>query len=63
MVAEGIETTDQLAFFCRHACPQAQGFLISRPVDATAIGSMLKRTGPIVDIEHHPKAFGSVTTR
>ncbi len=32
VVAEGIETGEQLEFMCRHGCEEFQGFLFSRPV-------------------------------
>jgi len=50
VVAEGVETTDQLEFLRRHGCPEAQGFLMSRPVDAAAIGVLLARDAPLVDL-------------
>ena len=36
VVAEGVETTEQLTFLRAHGCDVAQGFLISRPMDAAA---------------------------
>jgi diguanylate cyclase (GGDEF)-like protein len=36
VVAEGVETTDQLAFLRLHGCDEAQGYIFSRPVDPTA---------------------------
>jgi len=47
VVAEGVETREQLAFLLRHGCDRAQGFLLSRPVDAVKIEHLL-RTGPIL---------------
>src|SRR3984893_6370595 len=31
VVAEGVETEDQLAFLTREACDEVQGFLVGRP--------------------------------
>ena len=37
MVAEGVETEEQLEFLRTQNCDELQGFLISRPVDAARI--------------------------
>ncbi len=42
VVAEGVETTAELAFLRQRGCDQFQGFLFSRPVDASAIEAMLR---------------------
>ena len=34
VVAEGVETREELAFVRGHGCDQVQGFLFSRPVPA-----------------------------
>lgn len=36
VIAEGIETSEQEAFLTAHGCEEGQGYLFSRPVDATA---------------------------
>ena len=41
VIAEGVEDEDQLAFLKAHACNEAQGYLFSRPVDATLMQAML----------------------
>ncbi len=51
VIAEGIETAEQLAHLRRLHCPQGQGYWFSRPVDAAAAGALLAaqthwRTGP-----------------
>jgi diguanylate cyclase (GGDEF)-like protein/PAS domain S-box-containing protein len=42
VIAEGVETEDQLVYLCEHDCDQMQGYFFSRPVTADAITSMLK---------------------
>ena len=34
VIAEGVETEDQLCFLAEHDCPEVQGFLFSRPLTA-----------------------------
>jgi EAL domain-containing protein (putative c-di-GMP-specific phosphodiesterase class I) len=43
VVAEGIETQQQLAFLQDHACPEGQGYYFSAPVAAVEFGQLLKR--------------------
>ena len=42
VIAEGVETAEQLAFLQAEGCDEVQGFLISRPVTAAAIQKMLQ---------------------
>jgi diguanylate cyclase (GGDEF)-like protein len=42
VVAEGVEDPQQLAFLKVHACDEVQGYLISRPLDARAMGEILR---------------------
>ncbi len=41
VVAEGVETEDQLSFLTRHDCDECQGFLFSKPVPAGEIAEIL----------------------
>ena len=48
VVAEGIETAQQLAFLKSRRCDEGQGFLFSRPVSAQDFATLLVR-GAITD--------------
>ena len=41
VVAEGVETEEQLALLAAQGCELAQGYLFSKPVSATEITRML----------------------
>ena len=41
VLAEGVETREQVEFLTQHGCGQAQGFLYSRPVDQQQISKLL----------------------
>ncbi len=41
VVAEGVETAEQVRFLQEHACDEMQGFRFARPCDATAIARLL----------------------
>ena len=43
VVAEGVETAEQLAHLRALGCKYAQGYYFSRPLDAAAAGALLKR--------------------
>ncbi|MCE6979306.1 EAL domain-containing protein [Pseudomonas frederiksbergensis] len=49
VVAEGIETAEQLAFLRRHRCDVGQGYLFDRPIPGSELIEQLKRypRGPI----------------
>jgi EAL domain-containing protein (putative c-di-GMP-specific phosphodiesterase class I) len=40
-VAEGVETLDQLEYLGEQSCDEAQGYLISKPLDAEALTKFL----------------------
>jgi EAL domain-containing protein (putative c-di-GMP-specific phosphodiesterase class I) len=41
VVAEGVESAEQLAFLQQHGCDLVQGFLFSRPVSAADLSALL----------------------
>jgi len=43
VIAEGVETLDQLKFLSKQGCDQAQGFLFSEAVEAKKIGDLLTK--------------------
>jgi EAL domain-containing protein (putative c-di-GMP-specific phosphodiesterase class I) len=43
VVAEGVETRDQLRFLQEHICPEAQGYYFSPPLIATSFAELLRQ--------------------
>jgi diguanylate cyclase (GGDEF)-like protein/PAS domain S-box-containing protein len=43
VVAEGVETREQLEFLRRHGCPQGQGYYFGKPVAAAEFSQLLAR--------------------
>jgi diguanylate cyclase (GGDEF)-like protein len=43
VIAEGVETSTQLAFLLEHECDEAQGYLFSRPVPPQQFARLLRR--------------------
>lgn len=44
VVAEGVETAEQLTFLQKHSCPFGQGYYFSPPVTAAAFAQLLSRS-------------------
>jgi len=45
VVAEGVETVEQLSFLKKHQCDQAQGFLFHRPLPPDELTRLLQAKG------------------
>ncbi|MDL2358470.1 MAG: EAL domain-containing protein, partial [Pseudomonadota bacterium] len=43
VVAEGVETAQQLAILRAMGCDEFQGFLFSRPIEADAVAALFER--------------------
>jgi EAL domain-containing protein (putative c-di-GMP-specific phosphodiesterase class I) len=53
VVAEGVESPEQLEFLRQHQCDEIQGFLISRPLEAEALVAFLGAAAR-ADAQHAP---------
>jgi diguanylate cyclase (GGDEF)-like protein/PAS domain S-box-containing protein len=46
IVGEGVETLEQQAFLCEHACDEMQGYYFSTPIKPEAFAALLKKHAP-----------------
>jgi EAL domain-containing protein (putative c-di-GMP-specific phosphodiesterase class I) len=47
VIAEGVETIEQMEYLSRHQCNEAQGFLFSHPLPPQEISKILNNGGKI----------------
>ncbi len=55
VVAEGVETREQLAFLRSHGCHQIQGFLFGKPLSAEAFLRFLDRLKPVAEADEQAR--------
>jgi len=56
VIAEGVETTEQLDFLRANGCDQAQGFLLARPMPAAELASLFRGSQRICRSREVPAA-------
>jgi EAL domain-containing protein (putative c-di-GMP-specific phosphodiesterase class I) len=57
LAAEGVETTSAALTLMRHGCYRAQGFLLSNPLAADAMGSLLAERRLTMSFFDHDSAY------
>jgi len=60
VVAEGIETPEQLKFLREQNCPEGQGYYFSRPVVAEKFARLLAHDPPSSDVRRRRPLFQTV---
>jgi EAL domain-containing protein (putative c-di-GMP-specific phosphodiesterase class I) len=61
VIAEGVETEDQLRMLTQLGCPGAQGYLLGRPM--TAAQAQVVLTKPWGNLERRPRARSTVSAQ
>jgi diguanylate cyclase (GGDEF)-like protein/PAS domain S-box-containing protein len=62
VVAEGVETPEQLRFLKEHGCHEFQGYLFSRPMAANALTEMIHTASPGAYTHRYARTIQSVPT-
>jgi diguanylate cyclase (GGDEF)-like protein/PAS domain S-box-containing protein len=60
VVAEGVETVEELAFLRAHRCDEAQGYYFSRPLPAAQFARLLETGLPTAVLSHFDTALSGV---
>jgi diguanylate cyclase (GGDEF)-like protein/PAS domain S-box-containing protein len=50
VIAEGVETEEQLAFLHENDCDVIQGYLVSRPIPADEFAQLIRNRNPVADV-------------
>lgn len=50
VLAEGVETIEQLEFLRAEGCDELQGYLISQPIPANDFVALLASTEPLINL-------------
>ncbi|HEY0061899.1 MAG TPA: EAL domain-containing protein [Telluria sp.] len=59
VIAEGVETPDQIAYLRRHGCDQMQGYYFSRPLAADAFEQLLREKKSLVLADLHSETVSA----
>lgn len=55
VVAEGIETREQLVFLQEHLCNEGQGYFFSKPIPAKELSESFTKLDQIINMHDHPQ--------